>query len=487
MKKKVFSAVALAAITASFASAEVKITMNGRLRPNFFANDNTRTEKQAGDSEANSRDVMSLDGLASFEDTLKLAFTNEAKSAGLTFSVNVKNGNDSSSSSSSLSEKLYKHENGTINTNKNKETGETKAPTEIKSSVSNTNSKLGNFLTLNQFDIWANVFDTGLKIGAGSWKDGFADGAYRVKKDVDYTNAEGLNFERFKLGSMFAKAPSVFVDDIANFAGGSNALAAYAEYPVKIDDQMSLNLTAVAVKADYDDDEGDKTTNYKSGWVGRVQFGMKDTVNVEFITKQPVHNQHIFALYAMPLMVENLALNVGGSYTYASGSAKGWNGAWNVDLRARYQVLPELSITTFNNISGLKAGDDKVGTKGENAAGAMLGSGIVGVSGSQKLGTDVTVAMWNNISAVYKVNDILDASLNIGLINALSTEHADNKDGNDYGINIRVTPGVQVTFVKGATLWAGVSYSHGSVENKDTKVKTIYNSWSIPAIFRVKM
>ena len=372
--KKIVSAAVVGAMVAGSAFADAKITMNGRLRPTFFYNDLTHTgqEGSKAESESNTRSWMNLEGYADFTDTLKFAFTNSDKTAGLTFSVNVTNGN--SSGSDSLGTKLYKYSDGTVSTKSSATiNGKKESGTEIKTSRSN--NKLGNFLTLNQFDIFANVFGTPLKIGAGSWKDGFADGSYRVKKDVDAGNAEGVDFERFKLGSAFKGAPSLFIDDIANFAGGSNALSLYAEYPLALDDGMKLTFTAVAVKADYDVVESaGVTTTYASGYTGRIQFSMEDMLNAEFILKQPISNEHVFGLYLKPLMVDGLDATVGGSYTYATGGNEKWNGAMDFDLRARYQVSPELSITTFNKISMLDAGDGVVGQSKENTAGVAVGT-----------------------------------------------------------------------------------------------------------------
>ena len=459
--KKIVSAVALAAVAASLATAEVKITMNGRLRPVFFSSATSDT----GAATTTTNTWMSLDGYGTFEDTLKFAFNNEEKTAGLTFSVNVKNGSD-------VSENKVKYDG-----NEYKEYA--------------ANNKLGNFLTLNQYDIWSNVFDTKLKLGAGSWKDGNADGSYRVKKDVDAGNAEGVDFERYKLGSMFKSAPSVFVDDIVNFAGGSNALAGYAEYPIAINDDMTLKLTAVALKADYwsgTEVDGTDTTKtvHAAGAVGRVQFNMADMFDSELILKKPASGITVLAFYAKPRMLGALDATIGGSYTMDSTASEQYDGMWNFDLRARYQVTPELSITTFNNISSIAEADGNTVTK--NKAGAKLASGIVGVDGKAGAllnGTDITMAMWNNISARYKINDAVTATLNLGLINVLG-QAADSKA--EYGLNLRVTPGCQLYLSKPASLWVGVSYSTatyntGATGAKDQTVSAI----AIPAIFRVKL
>lgn len=173
--KKIVSAVALAAAAASLATAEVKITMNGRLRPTVYGQQTVEGDaKGKTDTKAVTKNWMSLDGYAAFEDTLKFAFNNEEKTAGLTFSVNVKNGNDSANPGTSG---LYIYtdgdEKGNITTNKD---AKSSAGTKVSAlNESESNNKFGNFFTLNQYDVWSTVFGTDLKIGAGSWKDGNAD------------------------------------------------------------------------------------------------------------------------------------------------------------------------------------------------------------------------------------------------------------------------------------------------------------------------
>ena len=93
--KKIITAAAIAAMAASFAAADVKITMNGRLRPYLYSH----VETDDGTTTKKANTWMDLDGLAVFEDTLKFAFTNADNSAGLTFSVNVKNANGTNETS----------------------------------------------------------------------------------------------------------------------------------------------------------------------------------------------------------------------------------------------------------------------------------------------------------------------------------------------------------------------------------------------------
>ena len=470
--KKIIGAAALAVAVAGLATADVKVSMNGRLRPNFFGYQEEKGNANGERSKKTSKTWWDNKGYGAFEDTLKFAFTSDDKNAGLTFSVNVKSDN------------ALKDDN-TINT---------------------SGTASGSFFTLSQYDIWSKVFGTDLVIGAGSWKDGWLDGAYRVNKDVNAINAEGLDWERFKLGSAFANAPSLFVDDIGNFFGGSSALVAYAEYPLALNDDMSLKLTAAAVKSNYyvdehthvDEDGTKKTHNtyYRVGGTGRVQFNMKNMLNSEFIVKAPSGNLTVLALYVQPKMLDALDGTLGGSYTidHRSNGQNVWNGAWDVDLRLRYQVTQALSITSYNKISGLHSqhtgGED---TKTKNRADAKVSKGIAGLDGSGgqlTTGTDITTVMWNNLSGLYAVNDSITASLNVGLMTVLDTA---SNSKSDYGLNLRITPGVALQLSKPAQLWVGCSYStatynRGGRDEDGSKYKDYtVTSFSIPAIFRVKL
>ena len=95
------------------------------------------------------------------------------------------------------------------------------------------------------FDVWSTVFGTDLKIGAGSWKDGNADGAYRVKKDVDAGNAEGVYFERFKLGSAFKNAKKLMFNKAEQM--GANAVVGVDIDYETISNMLMITASGTAV------------------------------------------------------------------------------------------------------------------------------------------------------------------------------------------------------------------------------------------------
>ena len=352
-----------------------------------------------------------------------------------------------------------------------------------------TNSKTSKdaaLFTLNEYSAWMN-WELGpgvLKIGSGNWKDGFADGAYRVKKDVDAQNAEGMDFEKFKLGSIFKGTKKLtFVDNLASGADNT-ALFSYADYGFQAGDAAKVNVLLGSVYNAFDTVVDESTTTYYDAFfVSRVQLAM-EPLNAELIFKHPDQHVNDIALYFMPKVLDGLTLNVGGALEMDSTDGADYKD-WAFDLRARYQATPELSVTFFTNVSGT-----------DLEAGRKLNGGIVGRKGAYGYGDSAAsdnatmktnmgnvafkTAMWNNLSARYKINDTLAATLNVGLITPLSKV---KDDETKYGPEWRVTPAVQVYAGSNASVWAGVALSGVSVESGDYSVFNI----DVPVIFRVKM
>ncbi|MDY6397182.1 MAG: hypothetical protein SPL22_05575, partial [Treponema sp.] len=175
-----------------------------------------------------------------------------------------------------------------------------------------------------------------------------------------------------------------------------------------------------------------------------------------------------------PKLMDGLTLNVGGSMEMDNRSKDdGGYTDWAFDLRARYQATDELSLTLFTNLSGTNL-----------KAGRKIASGVTGHKGAEGYvtGTAFKTAMWNNLSARYKVSDLLALTLNVGLITPLSKIE---NDDNSYSPEWRVTPAVQVYAASNASIWGGIALSGASakVSDKDMSVFAV----QVPVIFRVKM
>ena len=333
----------------------------------------------------------------------------------------------------------------------------------------------GAFFTLNQYSGWMK-WELGsgeLKLESGNWKDGYADGAYRVKKDVDAQNAEGMDFERFKLGSILKGSKALtFVDDLsAN--GNQKALFSCADYGFTTDSDMKINILLGSVYSAFDkvvDD--DTTTYYDAFFVSRVSAKVPELLDAELIFKKPAPHVNTFGLYVMPKLMDGLTLNVGGSAEIDNREKDdGGYTDWAFDLRARYQATDELSLTLFTNLSG---------TNLEN--GRTISAGIVGRKGAEGYATKgkFKTAMWNNLSARYKVSDLLALTLNVGLITPL-TKGEGNEES--YSPEWHITPAAQIYAASNASVWAGLAISGSSEKDADRSVTSI----QVPVIFRVKM
>ena len=460
--KKIVSAALVASMVAGAAfAADAKITLNYRTKLDAFSqvstdNDGTKTVyKEWLDWEG--YDGAGKQAATNAADTFKFVLNGDR--AGATFAVNI---NENTKTSADVSTTTTK--NKVVDKN-GKEMD--KAVTKVTSS---------GLFTLNEYSAWMKweLGEGELKIGSGNWKDGYADGAYRVKKDVDAQNAEGMDFERFKLGSILKGSKKLaFIDDLA--AGGNNsALFSYADYGFQAGDAAKVNVLLGSVYNKFDtvvDD--DTTTYYDAFFVSRVQVAM-EALNAELIFKKPAPHVMDFGAYFMPKVVDGLTLNIGGAAEIDNREedAGGYTD-WAFDVRARYQATDELSITFFTNLSGTNL-----------KAGRTIASGVTGHKGAEGYATEASfkTAMWNNLSARYKVSDLLALTLNVGLITPLSK--AENDD-NSYSPEWRVTPAVQVYAASNASIWGGIALSGASakVSDKDMSVFAV----QVPVIFRVKM
>lgn len=312
----------------------------------------------------------------------------------------------------------------------------------------------GGFDKLNTYNGWL-AFGN-LKLGTGVWKDGLLDGNYRVKKDADAGSYEGIDFEANKLGTIFKNTQITFVDDMANFAGGSaTQYASYAEYKAKLNDDLQLNAFVAGISGAWDSETKDgKTTAIKMGLTSRVQFNVKGLLNSEVIYKTPVKGTNALALYVQPKLVKGLDATVGGAVALIEGTEGISN--WGVDVRARYQVNKALSITEYFNISGNKASSD-------------LNKPLA----TNKTWSKAEMAAWNMIGARYIIDDAVTAYTNVGLL-------ADLTKDNTNGIQWRVTPGAQIYAAKNAFINVGVAIS-GQAKEKDSVAV------DVPVIFRVKL
>ena len=327
----------------------------------------------------------------------------------------------------------------------------------------------------------------------------FVQGSFRANKDGGIK--EGLDFETFKLGSIFADTKGMkYVDDLA-FQSGKKNVGGFASYGLDVAEGVNLKVTVGGMQRNFDEvnDDEDENDTVKTTWgsafASNVLLKIKGIADVKFVYKldhatATENNKskakgslyHTFGLYAMPQILDALTLSVGGAAeVYGGDHGKDDTDYfdWGVDLRMRYQVMDPLSITFFTNVSGTNLDD-----------GRKLAQGIVGAkaTGYKSTSEQFKVAMWNHLTGQYKINDLLTASVDVGLITPLSNAK-DNK--NSYGPEWRVTPSIQIfpNPESGTSLWVGVAISGMSWTVKaDGKADVDHSRFGVdvPVIFRVK-
>lgn len=453
--KKIVAAASIAALAASAAFADVKINLNYRVQPNLFQHISTETETVAKTTTTTTNKWFAQDKSktsASYADaTDSFGFKFDGEKAGAQIAFNASS--DSGSTATGIAK-------------------------------------------LNTYNAWMK-FDSGLKLTIGAWKDGYADGAYRVKKYADASALQGIDAEANKLGGVYKGTNITFVDDISNFKGGSLSQAVFANYALL---DGALDLTAGLVHTTLNDatidtdDDADVTNNTAvfSGPVLRALY-KGDALNAQFIWKNAAVKEHAFGLYVMPKIDSNLILNVGG----AVGLTRSFNdkGAqsqsssdmtletWAVDLRAQYKV-DALTITTFNSVQQIcleRGAKDAKYDAGDYQYGKPL------VAGAND-GKASNMAMWNFLGAMYDIDETFTAGMGIGLLTPLSIAQKakDTDAAESLGVQFRITPWLQIRAASNAFVDIGVSF--GTTKSEVTKgTEVSVTEFAIPMVLRVKM
>jgi len=438
--KKIVSAMALGALVLGAASADTKIKINYRNGMEVY----TGTFK--GDGNAATKTVLDQDGYNGGKDTVNVSATGDI----FYFGSNIQ-------------------------------------PTVCSDTI---------VLNMLEFGAKLPVGPGTLNAKGGWWRDGQSNGNIRITTDA--SNFEGIDWEGAKPGSIFKNRPNTFVIDMTNMSMSDTLIGGIADYTLPTD-AFTLKVLA-SVMSDraaqkYAKDDFTDTTQVNAGaysWGVNANIKVPGLVEVEALAKgnpkwNGVTNEDgdgyagatAMALYAMPLMVENLNLAVGGSIGMVDGNLSDLA----FDLRARY-AMGNLSITSYNNISMIK----------ENVASGKIGADLLTNGGLVKdIGPTAqtgTTALWNMLGFAYVVNPTITARLSVAQQTMLAREESAANKGDDYnlGMSLRVTPAVEITATKGASVLAGVTCAMSGIgADEETGNKTTDWYWGIPVLFRVKM
>lgn len=361
--------------------------------------------------------------------------------------------------------------------------------------------------------------DAEVKLGSvtlfgGIVADGKSNGAYRVKNDVDAGAFEGTDFEYKKLGSIYAKSPSLFVDNpLQNVAGAGENLAASLKYSLDADfgkldlsgwyisnESSSTNNAANTAPTTWSKHSLSFLADASLGF-GKVEaivkvgdYNKKKAWDSDADAKTEEATAVAFGAYVQPaLPVPGLTLTVGGNGSLIAGAFTDWG----VDLRARYATGP-LSISTFNAISGLT--DDGVVRFGKDNCGATKGIALAAAETNGKIaGTafSCTKVMSNNLLVRYAINErfavtgIFADMIWLGDVPNTKTDTdgstvADNYTDVDTQIDLRFSAWLQIYAAKKAFVNIGLVESISNV-NKANDADNAYHVFAVPVIFRVQM
>lgn len=434
--KKIISALALGAVAASLATAEMKVSLNYRNGAELFKYVNKGADGRSTDDYGNTYIDSGYDVSGSSYNLFNLTGWNAGKdNLGLT------------------------------------------ASGDIFSLKATLQPKIGST------DIIWHIFDATATIGnlklEGGWNGDGVGMNFRVKKDADAGNEEGKVFETFKPGSIFSGSVGLCSTNQVSFGTGRN-LFALASYNLGLD-ALALKFTG-ALMFDRTWDSTAEQNDGNLGWSLFVDPKVPGILEAELFVKGTKRgaagsdkvSQIVTGAYFKPTMVPMLSDSaIGASLVFVDGNLM----EYNVDWRAYVKPSDALTITYFGKFAKLVADDD---TGYDEVDGAAVGAlaGLTGFKSSQ--------ALWNMVAARYKVSELVTGILSIGELTDLDDGFQWGRESAD-GTQIFVHPHAQIFANKGATITAGVLVGFGGIganadANKDVDVLV-----NVPVLFRVKM
>lgn len=329
--------------------------------------------------------------------------------------------------------------------------------------------------------IW-HIFDAGAKVGNFTANLGWnGDGVmnFRAKKAADDGNEEGKVFETYKLGSLFTTDGRCSTNQIS-FNTAKNYFARVG-YNIDLGDIGNLQTNA-AVMIDRNWDSDAEQNNGNFGWSVFLDPKINDIVQAELFIKgkrigaagSDKVSEFVTGAYFKPLVIPMLNDSaIGGSVVILDGHLM----EYNVDWRAFVKVTGDFWITYFGKFAKLVSNDD---TGYEPVDGSAVGAlaGLSSFNSSQ--------ALWNMVSARYKINDRFTGVLSIGELTDLDDGFHLGRESAD-GTQIFVHPHVQIYANKGATVTAGVVAAFGGIGAHEDANKDMDLIVNIPVLFRVKM
>ena len=423
--KKIVSAVALAAVAASFATADLQSSLNVRMGGSLL----TKTMADAGDTTT----VFDLGSSDFGGDALTFKASNDYAGVTLNYNVTLQTKQDGSN----IAKKFWANGNGA------------------------------------ELSAWLKPADW-LKFQLGAHKDGIWT-VEQCKKDTDDTSWSGAGKYAFlhKPGIVTTVSAGYFLDALTDVGNGGQAYL-FADLSL-MDGALTIRPTFVSTGVEWfqDKDRKDDDASMKTAPGAMVMYKNEAVkVNVDF--QMPTNKDIAAGLYVSPLGLADgaLQLMIGGTVSTNTSDAKddlGWKSTdgktvftrdttfYAFDLRARY-AADALHITNAFNFTG--ASEDKA---------------VVQKNGSKKTGN---MEIWDAVFLTYKVDDswTITGDVQIDAVTGVG------KDDDTY-LDLYVTPGVMYTCGKGATITGGLHIGITDLSDVAAKKTTV----AVPFLFRVKM
>ena len=424
--KKIVSAVALAAVAAGLATAELNSSLNVRMGGSVF----TKTMADAGDTAK----VFDLGSSDFGGDSITFKASNDYAGATLNYSATLQTKEDGSN----IAKNYWSKGNGV------------------------------------ELSAWLKPADF-LKFQIGAHKDGIWT-AEQCKKDTDDTSWSGAGKYAFlyKPGVATKNSTGYFLDSMTDVLNGGQAYL-YADFSL-MEGALSIRPTFVSTGVDFlqkKDKKSDEAVMKTAP--GAVVTFKNDAIKLNVDFQMPTNKDIAAGVYVSPLgLLDNaLQLMVGGTVSTNTSDATDNLGYiskdstpvtvardttfFAVDLRVRY-VAGDFHIANAFNFTGASEDDVVTNWNGSKATGDMH--------------------IWDAIFLTYKLNDNWTVTGDVQ-IDVITGSGADD----DAYLDLYVTPGVMYTCGKGATITAGLHFDVADLSDNTAKTTTI----SVPFVFRVKM
>ncbi|MBQ7537923.1 MAG: hypothetical protein IJT42_03025 [Treponema sp.] len=334
-----------------------------------------------------------------------------------------------------------------------------------------------NNIILHIFDASAKLLDDNLTLEAGWNGDGIQ--GFRVNKFSNDGNEEGKVGETFKLGSLFTGSIGLCANNQISFNTGRNYFAR-ADYRINVVDGVTVNV-AGNLMFDREWDTSSEKNDGNLDWSIFIDPKINDILNAELFVKSgrvgkagtDKVSKFVTGGYVSPKMIPLLKDSaIGGSVVILDGKLIEYNADW----RFRVDVSSDLMVTYFGKFAKLSSKDNYYQPVDGAAVGAL--AGLTGFNSSQ--------ALWNMVNVRYKINNRFTGIFTVGELTDLDDGFHLGRQSAD-GTQLYAYPHVQIYASKGATVQLGAVAAFGGIGAHEDANKDIDVIINIPVMFRVKM